>query len=117
MLSLENSHVHIEAGVSVTTYSIGRTYSRVHHDQGRMYSRVRVGRTLGTSYPDVAYSRVRPTWVWRTLEYATSKEECTLESKSCLESVAAPTPGIRTLRTGRYSEIFPGLSPRTFHPR
>ena len=27
----------------------------------------------------------------RTLEYATTKEECTLESKSCLESVAAPT--------------------------
>src|SRR6218665_15886 len=35
------------------------------------------------------YSRVR---VWRTLDYATTKEECTLESKSCLESVAAPAP-------------------------
>ena len=42
----------------------------------------------------MAYSRVglRPTCVWRTLDYATTKEECTLESKSCLESVAAPTP-------------------------
>ena len=39
----------------------------------------------------MAYSRVRPTRVWRTLEYATTKEECTLESKSCLESMAAPT--------------------------
>src|SRR6218665_2096911 len=34
------------------------------------------------SYRGVAYSRVRPTRVWRTLEYATTKEECTLESKS-----------------------------------
>jgi len=32
------------------------------------------------------------TRVWRTLEHATTKEECTLESKSCLESVAAATP-------------------------
>ena len=30
--------------------------------------------------------------MWRTLEYATTKEECTLESKGCLESVVAPTP-------------------------
>jgi len=47
-------------------------------------------------------SRVHPTRVWRTLEYmyvlpgrveyATTKEECTLESKSYLESVAAHTP-------------------------
>ena len=44
------------------------------------------------SYPGVAYSRVRPTRLWSTLEYATTQEECTLESKSCLESVAAPTP-------------------------
>ena len=43
-------------------------------------------------YPGVVYSRVRPTRVWRTLEYDTTKEECTLESKSCPESVAAPTP-------------------------
>ena len=28
----------------------------------------------------------------RTLEYDTTKEECTLESKSCLESGAAPKP-------------------------
>ena len=40
----------------------------------------------------MAYSRVRPTRVWRTLEYATTKEECALESKRCIESVAAPTP-------------------------
>src|SRR6218665_521238 len=82
-----------------------------------MYSIVRVGRTLVEStspgvayyrerptrvwrtienvlyvYPGVAYSRERPTRVWRTLEYATSKEECALESKSCLECVAAPIP-------------------------
>src|SRR6218665_3818535 len=67
-----------------------------------MYSRVRGGRTLeyvlpgcgilySTPYPGVAHSRVRPTQVWRTLEYATTMEECTLESKSCLESVADPT--------------------------
>src|SRR6218665_2640681 len=30
------------------------------------------------SYPGVAYSRVRPTQVWRTLEYSTTKKECTL---------------------------------------
>ena len=35
-----------------------------------MYSRVRVGRTLEyTSYQGVAYTKVRPTRVWRTLEY------------------------------------------------
>src|SRR6218665_3758418 len=70
-----------------------------------MYSRVRVGRTLEyvlpqgvaysrvgpTPYPGVVYYRVRSTKVWRTLEYATTKEECTLESKRCLESVVAPT--------------------------
>src|SRR6218665_3124195 len=45
--------------------------------------------------PWICYcSRVRPTWVWHTLEYATTKEECTLESKSCLESVVAPTPAV-----------------------
>ena len=32
--------------------------------------------------------------MWHTLEYATTKEECTLESKSCLESVSAPTPAL-----------------------
>ena len=69
-----------------------------------MYYRVRVWRTReyvlpgcgvleSTSYPGVAYSRLRLTRVWRTLEYATTKEECTLESKSCLESVAAPYTG------------------------
>jgi len=49
----------------------------------------------------VAYSRVRPTRVWRTLEYATTKEECTLESKSCLESVAASTPAHLVTPLGR----------------
>jgi len=44
------------------------------------------------SYPGVAYSRVCPIRAWRTLEYSTTKEECTPEFKSCLESVAAPTP-------------------------
>jgi len=44
----------------------------------------------------VAYSRVRPTRVWRTLEYDTTKEECTLESKRCLESVSAPTHWIES---------------------
>ena len=48
--------------------------------------------TTSTSYTGVAYSRVRPTRVWRTLEYTTTKDECTLESKSCLEYVVAPTP-------------------------
>ena len=58
----------------------------------------------------MAYSRVRLTRVWRPLEYATTKEECTLEFKSCLESVAAPIaaprhvldPGIRTQRKRVY---------------
>ena len=37
----------------------------------------------------------RPVWQSpRTLESTTTKEECTLESKSCLESVAAPTPAL-----------------------
>src|SRR6218665_1110243 len=75
-----------------------------------MYSRVRVERTLeyvlpgcgilysrSTPYPGVAYSRVRRTRVWRTLEYATTKEECTQESKSCQESVAA-TPFLNLSR-------------------
>jgi len=67
-----------------------------------MYSRVWVERTLeyvlpgfdvlySAPYLGVEYSRVRLTRVWRTLEYALTKEECTLESKSCIESVAAPT--------------------------
>src|SRR6218665_1136256 len=55
-------------------------------------SDVWVGRTLEYVLPGCGYSRVRPTRMCRTLEYATTKEECTLESKSCLESVAAPTP-------------------------
>jgi|SRR6218665_2539132 len=50
----------------------------------------------------MAYSRVCPTRVWRTLEYRTTKEECTLKSKSCLESVAAPTPARRV--TYMYTE-------------
>src|SRR6218665_3003511 len=46
----------------------------------------------------VLWSRgLRPTRVWRTLEYATTNEECTLESKSCLESVAAPKPVCRSV--------------------
>ena len=59
-----------------------------------MYCRVRVGRTLEYVLPGsgVGYSIVRPTRVWRTLEYVTTKKYCTLESKSCLESVADPTP-------------------------
>ena len=48
----------------------------------------------------VSYSRVCSTRVWSTLEYATSKEDCTLESKSCLESVAAPT---LNLQDGKYN--------------
>jgi len=47
------------------------------------------------NYPFVAYSRVRLTRMWRALEYVTTKGKCTLESKSCLESVAAPTPRVR----------------------
>jgi len=47
-------------------------------------------------YVGVAYSGECPAWVWRTLEYATTKEDCTLEFKSCLESVAAPTPAPNT---------------------
>ena len=54
----------------------------------------------------MTYSRKRPTRVWRTLEYvlypvlctleyAPTKEECTLESKSCPESVAAPASVLR----------------------
>ena len=49
---------------------------------------------FGNMHPGVVYSRLRPTRVWRTLECATTKEECTLESKSCVESVAAPTPAL-----------------------
>jgi len=72
------------------------------------YSRVRPTRVWRTleymymPYPCVAYSRVRLTRLWRTLEYATTKEECTLESKSCLkESVAAPTPAQAIKETKR----------------
>ena len=35
-----------------------------------------------------------------TLEYATTKEECSLESKSCIESVAAPTPASTRFHLG-----------------
>src|SRR6218665_2040450 len=49
-------------------------------------------------YPDVAYPTVCPTRMWRTLEYATTKEECTLESKSCLESVVATAPKVYYLK-------------------
>jgi len=67
-------------------HTLGRTYSRVHHDLGRMYSRV---------HGDCSHSRV-----WRTLEYVLSgfrvrgdwSHHGLLESKSCLEYVAAPTP-------------------------
>ena len=56
----------------------------------------RMWRTLEYTFcPGVAYSRVRPTRVWRTLEYATTKQECTLESKICLESVTAPIPALK----------------------
>jgi len=51
----------------------------------------------------VTYSRVRPTREWRTLEYVTTKEEYTLESKSCLESVAAPTPAATQGTQSRYA--------------
>src|SRR6218665_2283301 len=81
-----------------------------------MYSRVLVGRTLecflpgcgvlySTFYPGVAYSKVRPTRVWRTLEYTQRlRKKCTLESKSCVDSVAAPTPAslCRRLRSGQF---------------
>ena len=43
----------------------------------------------------MAYSRVRLARVWRTLGYATTKEKCTLEYESCLESLVAPTPAQR----------------------
>jgi|SRR6218665_2752498 len=70
--------------------TLGRTYSRVHHDKGRMYSRVhghwcshhglystkcqahiQSSRTLpgqGILYIAKIENRVRPTRVWRTLE-------------------------------------------------
>ena len=53
----------------------------------------------------VVYSRVRPTLVWCTLEYATTKEECTLESKSCLESVASPTGALLLRRLHFYISL------------
>jgi len=33
-----------------------------------------------------------------SIEYAATKEECSLESKSCIESVAAPTPHLFYIR-------------------
>src|SRR6218665_1677028 len=57
------------------------------------------------SYPGAGYSRVRPTRVWHTLKYATTKEECTIEFKSCLESVAAPTPAPIVLQKTLYVTI------------
>src|SRR6218665_2036056 len=48
-----------------------------------MYSRVWI-HTLKYVLPGVACSRVRPTRVWRILQYSTTKDECALESKSCL---------------------------------
>ena len=55
----------------------------------------------------MTYYSVNPTLLWRTLEYilpgcgvprtleyATTKAECSLESKSRLESVATPLPAL-----------------------
>jgi len=62
----------------------------------------------------MVYSRVRPTRVWctvcsrvgRNLESATTKEECTLESKSSLQSVAAPTPEVEEMQQFKAYTIY-----------